>query len=210
MVIDFLLYLRDSRGYFNHWQMVVDMSKPKETKCKVCGCYFVKTISSTQKVCSPKCAIILSKEQARKKREKQEKAERRERKAKLKSRSEWLKDAQSVFNKFIRLRDKNEPCISCGKHHKGQYHAGHYRSVGACPELRFCELNVHKQCAPCNDHKSGNIIEYRINLVKKIGVDKVEWLERQDHEPKKYTIEDCKEIIKYYKAKIKELDGSQE
>ena len=191
-------------------QMVVDMTKPKETKCKVCGCYFVKTISSTQKVCSPKCAIILSKEQARKKKEKEERAERRERKAKLKSRSEWLKDAQSVFNKFIRLRDKNEPCISCGKYHTGQYHAGHYRSVGACPELRFCELNVHKQCAPCNDHKSGNIIEYRINLVKKIGVDKVEWLERQDHEPKKYTIEDCKEIIKYYKAKIKELDGSQE
>jgi len=191
--------------------MVVAMSKkPKETKCKVCGCYFVKTISSMQKVCSPKCAIILSKEQARKKKEKEERAEKIERKAKLKSRSEWLKDAQSVFNKFIRLRDKDEPCISCGKHHKGQYHAGHYRSVGACPELRFCELNVHKQCAPCNDHKSGNIIEYRINLVKKIGVDKVEWLERQDHEPKKYTIEDCKEIIKYYKAKIKELDGSQE
>lgn len=184
--------------------------KPKEAKCKVCGCHFVKTISSMQKVCSPKCAIILSKEQARKKKEKEERAEKRERKAKLKSRSEWLKDAQSVFNKFIRLRDKDEPCISCGKYHKGQYHAGHYRSVGACPELRFCELNVHKQCAPCNDHKSGNIIEYRINLVKKIGVDKVEWLERQDHEPKKYTIEDCKEIIKYYKAKIKELDGGQE
>ena len=199
-------FLSDWRGFDNR-QMVVDMSKPKEHKCKVCGNYFVKTISSTQKVCSPKCAIVLSKEQARKKREKAERAERRERKAKLKSRSEWLKDAQSVFNKFIRLRDKNEPCISCGKYHTGQYHAGHYRSVGACPELRFCELNVHKQCAPCNDHKSGNIIEYRINLVKKIGVDKVEWLERQDHEPKKYTIEDCKEIIKYYKAKIKELEN---
>lgn len=187
--------------------MVVAMNKPKEHKCKVCGDYFVKTISSTQKVCSPKCAIALSKEQARKKKEKEERAERRERKAKLKSRSEWLKDAQSVFNKFIRLRDKNEPCISCGKYHTGQYHAGHYRSVGACPELRFCELNVHKQCTPCNDQKSGNIIFYRKNLVKKIGVDKVEWLERQDHEPKKYTIEECKEIIKYYKLKIKELEN---
>lgn len=78
--------------------------------------------------------------------------------------------------------------------------------MGACPELRFCELNVHKQCAPCNDHKSGNIIEYRINLVNKIGADKVAWLERQDHEPKKYTIEDCKAMIKHYKAKIKELE----
>ncbi|HHF4806158.1 TPA: recombination protein NinG [Haemophilus influenzae] len=183
------------------------MSKPKETKCKVCGKAFVKTFSSTQKVCSPECAIKLARDNAKKVQERAEKKKQRERKAKLKSRSEWLKEAQAVFNKFIRLRDKNEPCISCGRYHQGQYHAGHYRSVGACPELRFCELNVHKQCAPCNDHKSGNIIEYRINLVNKIGADKVAWLERQDHEPKKYTIEDCKVIIKHYKAKIKEQEG---
>ncbi|WP_118812711.1 recombination protein NinG, partial [Haemophilus influenzae] len=145
------------------------MSKPKETKCKVCGKAFVKTFSSTQKVCSPECAIKLARDNAQKAQERAEKKKQRERKAKLKSRSEWLKETQAVFNKFIRLRDKNEPCISCGRYHQGQYHAGHYRSVGACPELRFCELNVHKQCAPCNDHKSGNIIEYRINLVNKIG-----------------------------------------
>ena len=171
--------------------------------CWLSGWYFAH--SSLQKVCSPKCALDLTRQNAQKAQERAEKKKQRERKAKLKSRSEWLKEAQSVFNKFIRLRDKDQPCISCGRYHQGQYHAGHYRSVGACPELRFCELNVHKQCAPCNDHKSGNIIEYRINLVNKIGADKVAWLERQDHEPKKYTIEDCKAIIKYYKAKIKEL-----
>ena len=179
----------------------------KEYKCKVCGKAFIKTFSSTQKVCSPECAIKLARDNAQKAQERAEKKKQRERKAKLKSRSEWLKEAQSVFNKFIRLRDKNAPCISCGRYHQGQYHAGHYRSVGACPELRFCELNVHKQCAPCNDHKSGNIIEYRINLINKIGVDKVVWLELQDLETKKYNIEDCKAIIKYYKAKIKELEG---
>ena len=178
--------------------------KPK--KCKVCEIEFIPK-NSLQKVCSPKCALDLTRQNSQKAQERAEKKKQRERKAKLKSRSEWLKEAQSVFNKFIRLRDKDQPCISCGRYHQGQYHAGHYRSVGACPELRFCELNVHKQCAPCNDHKSGNIIEYRINLVNKIGADKIEWLERQDHEPKKYTIEDCKAIIKYYKAKIKELEG---
>ena len=90
--------------------------KPKETKCKVCGCYFVKTISSTQKVCSPKCAIVLSKEQARKKREKQEKAQLKERKRKLleNDRGHWLKALQKEVNKFIRLRDKGHPCIACG------------------------------------------------------------------------------------------------
>jgi bacteriophage lambda ninG protein len=147
-----------------------------------------------------------AKKQAAVEQHKAEKKRLKERKEKLKSRAEWLRDAQAVFNKFIRLRDKDQSCISCGRYHEGQWHAGHYRSVGACPELRFCEQNVHKQCAPCNDHKSGNIIEYRINLVNKIGADKVAWLERQDHEPRKYTIEDCKAIIKHYKAKIKELE----
>ena len=78
------------------------------------------------------------------------------------------------------------------------------RSVGACPELRFCELNVHKQCSACNNHKSGNIVEYRINLVKKIGVEQVEWLEGS-HEPKKYTIEQIKSIQTEYKNKLREL-----
>lgn len=137
---------------------------------------------------------------------KAEKKRLKERKEKLKSRAEWLRDAQAVFNKFIRLRDKDQPCISCGRYHQGQYHAGHYRSVGACPELRFCEQNVHKQCSVCNNHKSGNIIEYRINLVRRIGQSAVDFLEKQDHDPKKYTIEDCKAIIKHYKAKIKELE----
>ena len=162
--------------------------------------------NSLAKVCSVQCAMEYAKKQTAAEQDKAEKKRLKERKEKLKSRAEWLRDAQAVFNKFIRLRDKGQPCISCGRYHEGQWHAGHYRSVGACPELRFCELNVHKQCAPCNDHKSGNIIEYRINLVNKIGADKVAWLERQDHEPKKYTIEDCKAIIKHYKAKIKELE----
>lgn len=97
-----------------------------------------------------------------------------------------------AFVLYQGLRLMRQPCISCGRYHQGKYDAGHYRSVGACPELRFCEINCFRQCVPCNQHKSGNIIEYRINLVKRIGADKVAWLERQDHEPKKYTIEDCK------------------
>ena len=87
----------------------------KEYKCKVCGQLFVKTFSSTQKVCSPECAIKLARDNAQKAQERAEKKKQRERKAKLKSRSEWLKEAQSVFNKFIRLRDKDQPCISCGR-----------------------------------------------------------------------------------------------
>ena len=184
---------------------------PKQHKCKECGAYYIKK-QSTQQVCSMKCAIAYSKRKAEEKRKKLEKADRleasrrmRERKEKLKSRSDWLKDLQRVFNEFIRLRDKDLPCISCGRYHQGQYHAGHYRSVGACPELRFNEDNVHKQCSACNSHLSGNILEYRLGLIEKIGLERVEFLERKDHPPLKLSVEEIKDLIKAYKAKVKEL-----
>lgn len=187
--------------------------KPKEHKCKVCGNYFVKTISSTQKVCSPICAIKLSKEESRKKQEKIQKAEHietarrmRARKEALKSRKDWLKDLQKVFNKFIRLRDKNQPCISCGRYHQGKYDAGHYKTVGGNPELRFNEDNCHAQCVPCNQHLHGNIVNYRVGLIERIGIERVEFLEKKDHPPLKLTDDEIKEKIAFYKKKIKELE----
>lgn len=186
---------------------------PKQHQCKECRAYYIKK-QSMQQVCSMECAIAYSKRKAEEKRKKQEKSDRlearrrmRARKEALKSRSDWLKEAQKAFNEFIRLRDKDLPCISCGRYHEGQYHAGHYRSVGACPELRFNEDNVHKQCSVCNNHKSGNAIEYRINLIRKIGLERVEFLERHDHQPLKLSIDEIKELIKFYKAKCKGLEN---
>jgi hypothetical protein len=151
------------------------------------------------------CAIEYSKKQSAKKEAKDAKIKRqeyREAKVKAKSRGQWLKECQSVFNTWIRKRDDKLPCISCGRYHTGQYHAGHYRTTKAAPELRFHPENCWKQCSSCNTHLSGNITEYRINLVKKIGADRVEWLEGP-HEPKKYTIEEIKGIMKEYKEKLK-------
>lgn len=159
-----------------------------------------------QKVCGIGCAQKHAENERIATYEKTLRKSNREARAKLKGRREWLKEAQNAFNRYIRLRDSNEPCISCGRYHDGQYHAGHYRTVGANPELRFEELNTHKQCAPCNNHKSGNIVEYRINLVKKIGEKALEWLEGP-HEPKKYTIEDLKEIKAKYTKLARELEN---
>jgi len=174
--------------------------KPK--KCRHCGKEF-QPFRPLQRVCSPLCAVNLVNEEKKK----ASKRATRELKQKLKSRRDWEKDAQAAFNKFIRLRDHAEPCISCGRHHQGQYHAGHYKTVGSAPELRFEELNCHKQCSPCNNHLSGNIIEYRPRLIEKIGLDKVEWIEGP-HEPKKYTIEDLKEIKAKYNKLARELEKS--
>lgn len=127
---------------------------------------------------------------------------KKKREFKLNDKSYRLKMAQQAFNKFIRIRDESEPCISCQRHHEGQYHAGHYKTAGGFPELRFNELNCHKQCSACNNYLSGNITQYRINLIDKIGLNKVEWLEGP-HEPKKYTCEELLAIEKKYKDKIK-------
>ena len=178
--------------------------------CKVCRAKF-STQRPLQSVCSPECSLTLV-TLRRSKAERQEALESKKvirlKKEQLKTRAQWLRETQTVFNAYCRLRDKNEPCISCGRYHQGQYHAGHYRTVGSHPELRFNELNVHKQCSVCNNHKSGNIVEYRINLIKKIGVDNVEWLEG-NHEPKKYSINELKEIKSTYKLKLKELAKGQ-
>jgi len=137
---------------------------------------------------------------ANKKKWSKDKAELKE---SLKTKSDWLKETQVVFNEWIRLRDKKLGCVSCGTF-TGKENAGHYRSTAACPELRFDELNVHKQCEHCNTYLSANLIEYRKELIKRIGVEKVEWIEGK-HEPKKYTILELIELKVKYKDKIKEL-----
>lgn len=136
---------------------------------------------------------------------KRERKDLKEAKAKLKTRADWMREAQAAFNAWIRKRDENLPCISCGRNHQGQFHAGHFRTTKAAPELRFSELNVHKQCSVCNNYLSGNIIEYRRNLLVKIGADNVDWLEGP-HEPKKYTVEDLKAIRDEYRRKFKEME----
>lgn len=137
--------------------------------------------------------------------EKETRKANKSRREELRPRSWYLKEAQKWFNKFIRLRDRDEACISCKRSTGAKINAGHYRSVGSSPELRYEELNCHLQCEHCNSYRSGNIENYRPNLIQKIGEDKVEWVEGP-HEPKKYTIDDLKEIIQTYKGKCKELE----
>ena len=177
----------------------------KKKKCRHCKEPF-SPFSSTQVACSPMCALAIGKKVTAKKAKadaKQSRAKLKARKDKLKSRSDWLREAQKEFNRFIRLRDKIA-CISCDRPLTAKYDAGHYRSVGAFPELRFCEDNVHGQCVHCNQHKSGNPIDYRIGLVKKIGIERVERLEGK-HDAKKYTIDQVKDIKAMYKKKANDL-----
>lgn len=188
-------------------------TKPKSKKCRNAECRKDFIPAKTMQVaCSPRCALALALKQRKKKEAaeaKQERAEHRAAKERVKSRGEHAKDAQAAFNAWVRERDHFQPCISCGRDHQGQWHAGHYLTVGARPELRFEPLNCHKQCAPCNNHLSGNLILYRVGLLEKIGQQKVDWLEGP-HEPKRYSIEDLKAITKKYRELTRELKRARE
>jgi len=178
--------------------------KPK--KCAACKTVFTPQ-RSMQKVCGPKCAADWSAKVAAQKAARANREERksiREALEKAKTRGTHLKELQAAFNQWIRLRDAGLPCISCGRHHQGQLHAGHYRSVGSCPELRFEPDNCHLQCQPCNVHLSANLIPYRANLIKKIGLARVEWIEGH-HEPKKYTLTEILEMKAFYRAEVRRL-----
>ncbi|MEE4662789.1 recombination protein NinG [Pseudomonas alliivorans] len=186
--------------------LAIKERKPKQCRVAECGASFVPK-KLGQAVCSPVCAIKdapRNQAKARKALAQVERSEIKVRKEKLKSRADHMRDTQTAFNAWIRERDIGLPCVSCGRHHNGQWHAGHYRSVGGHPALRFEPLNVWRQCAPCNTHKSGDLVNYRAELVARIGLDKVDWLEGP-HEPQKYTIEELKALTARYRALTREL-----
>lgn len=180
--------------------------KPKLGKCKVCRSPFEKR-SMRHIACSPACALELAKQS----REKKARADYRERKEAIKTRSDWMKEAQQAFNAFIRERDANKPCICCGKPLAldaigGGFDCGHYRSVGSAPHLRFDERNAHGQRKQCNRYGAGRAVDYRIGLIGRLGLSAVEALEA-DNEPRKWSVDDLKAIKAEYKAKLKQLQG---
>jgi len=171
------------------------IKKPRKKMCKVCRVKF-QPDRMFQPCCSITCAITYVNIEKQKHQRKVDRATRQ----KLKTRSMWLREAQSAFNAYIRKRDGNW-CISSGRIITGQTQAGHFYTTAARPDLRFNEDNCHSQSVTDNQYKSGNIAEYRKNLIEKIGQERVDALEiigRSD-----WSIDEIQEIKEKYKAKLK-------
>lgn len=172
----------------------------KQRKCKLCKNKFDPVM-----IIQPTC-LDCAGEWIRLQNEKKWKKEKKEIKAKLKTHSDWLNELQVIFNKYIRFRDKNEPCISCRTTKNVRYSAGHFFTVGSYPNLRFNEDNAHRQCwFNCNKSKRGNLNEYRPYLIKKIGQKRFDELEQAKNKTLKLSIPEIKELKIYYKTEIKKL-----
>ena len=123
---------------------------------------------------------------------------------KLKTITQYANEAQASVNRYINVRDYNKPCRMCDKPNRGVRHACHYRSVKAAKQLRFNTYNIWSGCYSCNVSLSGNLLEYRIRLVKKLGSNRVEWLEG-NHELSRYSIDYLKRVKRIFAKRAKHL-----
>lgn len=186
--------------------------KPRRRKCRNTDCRTeYLAVRPMQSVCGPRCAVamaIATRKKNEAKKAKQERAEIRQQKERLKTRSDYMREAQVVINRYVRLRDARMGCVSCDKtaSWQGQWHASHFRSVGAASQLRFNLWNIHKSCSVCNNHKSGNIMHYRPALIEKIGADRVAWLESANHKAE-YDIEYLKRLKRVFSKKCRRLEA---
>jgi hypothetical protein len=185
---------------------VKTVKKLKDKLCRNCLRYF-SPVRPLQVCCSLNCAIELAKVKAELKEKKDWNKRKKEGLEKLKTVTVYEKDARKVFQMWIRLRDVGLPCISCGAGSASQWDGGHYFKAELYSGLIFNEDNCSKQCSRCNNELHGNESNYRIGLVKKIGEERVRWLEENKDRLRtvKFSKEELIEIKKKYLLKVKEI-----
>lgn len=186
---------------------------PRKKKCASCKTVF-EPARSLQKVCSPKCAADFAAKQKAQKLARANREERKslaERKAKLKTRREFIAEAQAVVNKVARLRDilAGHGCISCGSRPDARFggamDAGHFRSVGSAAHLRFFLPQIRLQCVKCNRYLGSNAVEYRKGLIERIGISRVEEIESMQWTAK-WSVEYLQRLKKVMNKKARRLE----
>lgn len=202
------------------------MRKPSRRKCKVCNEWFIPQYDNIR-WCSPAHGAIYAIELRTKEKVKAEakrikdkhqadkegRARRQKIRESFKTKSQWDKEAQSAFNRYIRIRDDGKECVSCGNPLIGKNNyltgsaidASHYRSRGAASHLKFNVFNVHSACTRCNRQLSGNAVEYRIRLIERIGLERVERIE-SDNEPRRFDIPYLQRIKSIFTRKARQLE----
>lgn len=189
-------------------------TKPRTCKNRACRNKFVPTERHPFAIaCCTGCEIILAKQSIQKAQAAREKKARKDlaaRKEAIKTRSEHMAEAQTAFNAYRRewcRLNGYTTCPDCGEPldwNSNKVDAGHYRSVGSAPHMRFTENNVWAQRKQCNRYGAGRAVDYRIGLIARIGIEAVEALEA-DQTPRKWTIDELKAIKAEYVAKRKAL-----
>lgn len=198
---------------------------PNKRKCKGCSDFYLPSIGEDGKVnqppwvkwCSDDCREIVALEILRVQREKAKAAIKRKAKKKKQAESKQKRDfydndiktrekaAKKACHLYIRTRDKDERCICCDRPLGKNFDAGHFLESGNYSHLRYDERNIHAQSVYCNQYKGGNSDDYEGRLRIKIGDAAVDEMKASKSKVTKRTVQDYKDIEKYYKQKLKDL-----
>lgn len=191
------------------------VGKPRTKKCGNRACrapYQVDAKRPWKNWCSDDCAVVIAVAKLDAQKAKHKRQERAQDKAKLdrmKTYPQLIADCQRVFNAVVRLRDMlaGHRCISSGRAldwSGNAVDAGHYRSTGSAPHLRFNFDNCHAQSKHDNQYKAGNAVDYRIGLIERIGLARVEALEA-NNTPAKWTHDDLRRMTKEFRAMLRDM-----
>lgn len=187
--------------------------KPSQRKCKNPECRAPFTPqNSMQIVCGYKCGLVLA-QINRKRKEAQiareDRKQTREQRERLKTRGDYMREAQQAWNRYVRARDSGLPCASCGampaQKIGGTMDCSHYRSVGSAPHMRFHLHNAAAACVRCNRDLSGNVVELRKGLIARIGEEKILAVE-SDQSVRKFTIDYLVRLKKIFSKKARRLE----
>jgi hypothetical protein len=184
--------------------------KPKKKKCRECKKIFMPT-RKIQPVCDTfECKVAYATKSAEKSATARKKRLRADDKVKLekyKTWQEWFNECKAIAQKYARLRDRLDGCISCDKASDwwGQWHGSHFRPAGNFKAVALNLLNIHKGCSECNNYKSGNLIEFQDRLIVKIGQDRVDWLKSQT-QPYRHSIEYLKRYKQVMGKRLRRLE----
>jgi hypothetical protein len=193
--------------------MILSTKPLKPKACAVCKRVFTPFRAMT-KVCSVPCSLEYARKVAARKEAKAAREERkatREARVKLKTRREWIAEAQAAVNKVARLRDAlaGYGCISCGARPSARFggamDAGHFRSVGSAPHLRYYLPNISAQCKKCNRDLGGSHTNYRRGLIDRRGVEFVERIEAMQGTAK-WSIEYLQRLKRIMNKKARRLE----
>jgi 5-methylcytosine-specific restriction endonuclease McrA len=124
--------------------------------------------------------------------------------AKKPLRKNLIKELDTIFSQFIRLRYANNEiaeCVTCGKKdHWKKLQAGHFMSRSNY-STRWDENNVQVQCVGCNVYKSGEQYKYSLYLGNNLS----EELYIKSKQIVKFADVELIDMIKDYKEKVNVL-----
>lgn len=112
--------------------------------------------------------------------------------------STLMKEADRLFSLKVRHMEQSDGsnhCFTCAKWFPvKKLQCGHYLSR-FYKAARWDFDNARPQCMMCNMWKRGDLVVYRQNLIKEIGIERVEAVEAKRQISFKLTKEYLKEII---------------